>query len=114
MATTYELAGVKKPDHVYFNSIMPIVKNRKSRGYPDIYGGYMDLQRMVRTDRYKLIVYPKAPKVLLFDLKKDPHEISDVSEQASYKIVLQDMKDRLIRQQAKLKDTLDLANALKL
>jgi arylsulfatase A-like enzyme len=114
MATTYELAGVKKPDHVYFNSILPIVKNRKSRGYPEIYGGYMDLQRMVRTKHYKLIVYPKAPKVLLFDLKKDPDEIRDVSNEGSYKIVLQDMKDRLVRQQAKLKDTLDLANALKL
>ena len=100
MATTYELAGIKKPDHVYFNSIIPIVKNKKSSGYPEIYGGYMDLQRMVRTERYKLIVYPKAPKVLLFDLKKDPDEIRDVSDQASYKNVLQDMKDRLIRQQA--------------
>ena len=114
MATTYELAGMKKPGHVYFNSIIPIIKNRKSSGYPEIYGGYMDLQRMVRTDRYKLIVYPKVPKVLLFDLKKDPDEIRDVSDQASYKNVLQDMKDRLIRQQAQLKDTLDLANALNL
>jgi hypothetical protein len=69
---------------------------------------------MVRTERYKLIVYPKAPKVLLFDLEKDPDEIRDVSDQASYKNVLHDMKDRLIRQQTQLKDTLDLANVLNL
>ena len=114
MATTYELAGIKKPDHVYFNSVIPLLKNKKSSGYPEIYGGYMDLQRMVRTERYKLIVYPKAPKVLLFDLKKDPDEIHDISDQGSYKNVLQGMKARLIRQQQQLKDTLDLTNALSL
>ena len=76
MATTYELAGIEKPDHVYFNSLMPIIKNKKSSAaYPEIYGGYINLQRMVRTDRYKLIVYPEASKILLFDLKKDPDEM---------------------------------------
>ena len=114
MATTYELAGIKKPEHVYFNSVLPIIKSKKSSAYREIYGGYMNLQRMVRTERYKLIVYPEAPKVLLFDLEKDPDEMKDVSDQASYKKILNDLKTRLIRQQQQLNDTLDLAKVLNL
>ena len=34
---------------------------------------------MVHTAQYKLIVYPKASKILLFDLKKDPEEMHDLS-----------------------------------
>ncbi len=114
MATTYELAGIKKPEHVYFNSVLPIIKSKKSSTNREIYGGYMNLQRMVRTERYKLIVYPEAPKVLLFDLEKDPDEMKDLSEQASYKKILNDLKTRLIRQQQQLNDTLDLAKVLNL
>ncbi len=113
MATTYELAGTAKPNDVYFNSLMSIVKNRKSNSvYPEIYGAYINLQRMVRTDRYKLIVYPEASKILLFDLKKDPNEMQDVSEESSYRAVLKDMKTRLVGQQKQLRDTLDLSGIL--
>ena len=112
MATIYELAGIEKPDHVYFNSLLSIIKNKKPSPYPELYGGYINLQRMVRTERYKLIVYPDANKVLLFDLKKDPDEMRDVSDEVSYKKILEGMKDRLIRQQKQLNDTLDLAKVL--
>lgn len=113
MATTYELTGIAKPPHVYFNSLLPMIKNKRSESsYPEIYGGYMNVQRMVRTDRYKLIVYPEAEKVLLFDLQKDPEEMHDVSYQPAYRHVLDDMKVRLIRQQKQLDDTLQLAKVL--
>jgi arylsulfatase A-like enzyme len=110
MATTYELAGIAKPEHVYFNSFLPLIKNKESdSAYPEIYGGYINLQRMVRTDRYKLIVYPAASKILLFDLKKDPEEIRNVADQSAYRTVLENMKTRLIKQQKELNDTLDLS-----
>lgn len=114
MATIYELAGIEKPNQVYFNSLLPIIKNKKPSPYPELYGGYINLQRMVRTDLYKLVVYPEANKVLLFDLKKDPDEIQDVAGQTFYKKILEDMKARLIRQQHHLKDTLDLTKILNL
>lgn len=113
MVTTYQIAGIQKPDHVYFNSMMPMIKDKKAKTvYPEIYGGYMNLQRMVRTDQYKLIVYPSGPRILLFDLKKDPEEMHDVSSLATYKTVLADMKGRLLRQQKQLVDSLDLSKVL--
>lgn len=109
MASTYELAGVRKPDHVYFNSLMPLVKNKKHKGfYSSIYGCYTNEQRMVRTERYKMIIYPKADKILLFDMIKDPEEMNDIAGIPANKAILKDLKKRLLEQQAQLHDVLDL------
>lgn len=109
MATVYDIAGLPKPEDLYYNSLLPVIRNKRTKAvYPEVYGAYMDLQRMVRTDRYKLIIYPKASRMLLFDLRNDPDEIHDVSKQSRYKKILEDMKTRLIRQQRQVNDTLDL------
>jgi choline-sulfatase len=78
MPTTLELAGVQIPDHVQFRSLMPIIRGRRERNYDAIYGGYLKLQRMVAQDGYKLLLYPKCKKALLFDLAKDPDEMNDL------------------------------------
>jgi hypothetical protein len=113
MPTTLELAGIPKPSQVYFKSLLPAIAKQTAQGsYDEIYGGYMDVQRMVRTERHKMIVYPQAEKVLLFDLVKDPSEMQDVSAAPAYHKILADMKQRLIRQQKQLGDTLDLSQIL--
>jgi len=33
---------------------------------------------MIRTNRYKLIVYPQASRVQLFDLREDPDELKNI------------------------------------
>lgn len=68
----------------------------------------MDLQRMLRTHEYKLIVYPSIKKMRLYNLKKDPYEIHDVAENPEYQDVLKELKRRLIAQQKELKDKIDL------
>jgi hypothetical protein len=62
----------------------PIPLARKSRlpddrNYEAIYGAYLSVQRMVSKDGMKLILYPNVPKALLFDLKNDPLEMTDLS-----------------------------------
>jgi arylsulfatase A-like enzyme len=114
MATSYDLAGVRKPDHVYFNSLMPFIKDKKKNSaYSEIYGCYMDRQRMVRSGAYKMIVYPTISKVLLFDLKKDPLEMHDIAGKSSSKSVLKAMKQKLLAQQKMLGDTLNLTVSLR-
>lgn len=113
MATSYDLAGIDKPKQVYFNSLMPAIRNRRTASaYPDIYGGYMGTQRMVRTKQYKMVVYPAAEKLLLFDLKKDPDEMRDVAADPACAKAVEDMKARLLRQQKELDDTLDVTTVL--
>ena len=44
-----------------------------------ISGSYVNVQRCVIADDYKLILYPKIKKALLFDLKSDPEEMNDLA-----------------------------------
>ena len=39
---------------------------------------------MIRKDGFKLIVYPKIDKVLLFYMKNDPEEINNLADNPDY------------------------------
>ena len=72
MPTTLELAGVDKPDHVQFHSLMPLVRGERTvHAYDAIYGAYLQLQRMVTLDGFKLIAYPRAKRLRLYNLRND-------------------------------------------
>ncbi len=109
MATSLDLAGVEKPEYVEFNSLMPMIdKSAQKSSYSEIYGAYTKLQRMVRTNDYKLIVYPKAKKILLFDLNNDPLEMYDLSENDSYKEIKKELIVKLKKEMEMMDDPLDL------
>lgn len=107
MATSLEIASIDKPDYVAFNSFLDQATGKTKVGnYHEIYGAYIKFQRMIRKDGYKLIVYPRLNKLLLFDLNNDPEEMNDLSEAKpeKAKVLLGD----LITLQKKMKDKLDL------
>lgn len=107
MPTTLEMLNIEKPQHVFYNSFFDILKGQSETShYNEIYGCYMDMQRMVRTDQYKLIYYPKINKTLLFDIKQDPYEKENIIDKEEYFSIYNDMKKRLIRQQELLHDKL--------
>lgn len=108
MPTTLELAGVAKPEHVEFHSVLPLLDGQPSR-YDAIYGAYLDKQRSVRTDRYKLIVYPEAGAVKLFDLKSDPEEMHNLATKEWMQPVVKRLFRKLQRLQRDLNDSLELS-----
>lgn len=109
MATSLELAGIEKPPYVAFNSVIDLVKGTTDQSYyPAIYGAYMDYQRMIRKDGYKLIVYPRINKVLLFNLEKDPNEMNNLAGKPKHKKVAKRLFEDLIDLQETMGDKLDL------
>ena len=109
MATSLELADVKKPDYVEFNSFLELAKGLSTKSpYDAIYGGYINFQRMVRKDGYKLVLYPRAKKQLLFDLKNDPEEMHNLADNPEYKGKVESLFNALIQLQKQMNDTLDL------
>ncbi len=112
MPTTLDLAGVEKPSYVEFNSLMPLIEDAKSEGaYESIYGCYRsDDQRMIRVKDIKLIVYPNAKRVRLFDLSSDPNEINDLSGDPTQWPAIRRLFNQLLEEQARMEDELELAS----
>ena len=109
MATSLELAGIPKPEYVDFHSLLPLARGSESASpYSEIYGCYIDLQRMIRKDNYKLIVYPKARAVRLYDMKNDPQEMLDLAGEPDYQGKVRELFGDLITLQEQMEDELDL------
>ena len=109
MPSTLELAGAEKPAYVEFNSLMDAVRMERTKSsYPAIYGCYKNLQRMIRKDGFKLIVYPEAKKVLLFDMDNDPLEMNDLADVEAYQPKVKELFVQLIELQKSMGDSLDL------
>jgi choline-sulfatase len=112
MPTTLELAGVKKPAGVDFTSLIPFLDDPTRPGeYEAIYGCYKkDLQRMIRADQWKLIVYPQAKTVRLFDLKNDPMEQHDLANEPQHNETVARLFKRLLKLQQEMDDELELTS----
>ncbi|UCD50499.1 MAG: sulfatase-like hydrolase/transferase [Phycisphaerales bacterium] len=96
-ATTCEMAGIKTPKTVQFPSLVSLLNGKKEKIYDCVYGAYRDFQRMVRTERYKLIRYPHVDEVQLFDLQEDPWEMKDLAEDPQYAQLVKDLDVKLHR-----------------
>jgi arylsulfatase A-like enzyme len=110
MPTTIEYAGGKVPDWVDFNSLKPLIEMESDdSNYAEIYGAYMDLQRMIRMDDYKLIVYPVAGVIKLFDLFNDPLEKHNLASSPRQQDRVRSMFRKLEELQVEMGDTLNLS-----
>jgi arylsulfatase A-like enzyme len=93
--TICELAGIDIPRTVQGRSLVPVLRGEKEAIYSCLYGHYSTTQRMIRTDRWKLIHYPKAGKFQLFDLYSDPCERKNLASDARHTHRLAQLRDKL-------------------
>ena len=113
MATSLSLAGIEKPDFVDFNSFLNLANGVASElPLPNgVYGAYMDTQRMIRKDGFKLILYPRNRELLLFDLNADPLEMNDLSDNSQSAAKVRNLFEGLLSLQAQMEDPLDLMDS---
>lgn len=75
-----------------------------------IYAAYRpDLQRMVRDERFKLILYPKVRVVQLFDLASDPWETRNLAGDPAQRARIERLHAELLRWMDETEDPLDRA-----
>ena len=107
MATALDLAGAEKPAHVFFNSLRPLLNGEKSR-YESVYGAYLELQRAITHEGWKLIAYPKAKVLRLYHLADDPQEMQDLAAKPEHAAKVKDLLQRLVKLSTELGDQVDL------
>jgi arylsulfatase A-like enzyme len=82
--TLGELAGVQGPEESEGRNLAPVLTGRQAKGRDSIFTAFMKVQRAVRDERFKLIVYPRVNKTQLFDLQSDPIEMNDLAGDPRY------------------------------
>ena len=65
---------------------------------------------MIRKDGYKLMVYPKIKKILLFNLTNDPEEMNDISAIPEQQSRIKQLFFELQELQKKMDDPLDISD----
>ena len=112
MPTTLELAGIPKPDHVDFHSLLPLLRGETdAHAYRSIYGAYLGLQRAITHDGWKLIAYPEAKTLRLYHVAADLQELRDLAGDPAQAGRLKDLFARLLALQEEHDDAIDLRAA---
>ncbi len=106
--TLGDLAGVRGPAGSEGKSLVPVFEGKQSGVRDSLFTAYRNVQRAVRDDRWKLIVYPQVNKVQLFDLQHDPAEMKDLTSDPKYASELDRLMALLKKWQKEQGDTLPL------
>ncbi|MGH7139509.1 MAG: sulfatase/phosphatase domain-containing protein, partial [Pirellulales bacterium] len=93
--TVCELAHVPVPTGIDGRSLVPVLGGEERAVHPFVVGYFRDVQRMIRTERWKLICYPQAGSVQLFDLANDPQEIDDLADDPKHQATIAELRARL-------------------
>ena len=107
--TILEMAGVKVPEEMEGESLLPLMKGNKIPWRDALYYHYYEFPGFhsvrahygVKMKRYKLLHFYKEDRWEMFDLKTDPTEINNIYGQDEYKEVqahLHEKLNELIRQ----------------
>ncbi len=112
MATCLDLAGDDEREGVEFESLLPLVREeREEEREKAVYGAYLETQRAIRADGWKLVLYPQLGVKRLYHHAADPHEEHDLAERPEQRERMRRLFARLLALQEEHGDGLDLASA---
>ena len=106
--TLCDLIGIQRPADLEGESLRPLWEGKKDRVRDSVFLPFINIQRSVRDERWKLICYPKIDHMQLFDLQTDPDEKTNLIERAEYGEHVQRLLKLMSQWQAKVGDTLKL------
>jgi arylsulfatase A-like enzyme len=106
--TLGDLCGVTAPAGSEGISLAPVLREQATVARPLIGTAYRGVQRALTDGRWKLIAYPKVPRVQLFDLLNDPDERFDLAGDRANSERLTDLLAKLHAWQRENDDPLPL------
>ncbi len=106
--TLCDVIGIARPADLEGESLRPLWEGRQDRVRDSVFLPFINIQRAVRDERWKLICYPKISHMQLFDLQTDPDEKINLIDHAEYAEHVQRLLKLMTQWQAKVGDTLEL------
>jgi len=106
--TLCDVLGVPPPGGLEGESLRPLWEGKRKSVRDSVFLPFIQLQRAVRDERWKLIAYPKINHLQLFDLKNDPHETNDVFDNPRNDGHIARLRSLMKQWQAKVGDTLEI------
>jgi len=104
--TLCELTGLTPPAGILGESVRPLWDGTKPSIRDTVYLPYIQLQRAVLDERWKLVCYPKIGFSQLFDLQNDPDEIKSVYDDPANAAHITRLLASMKTWQAKIGDTI--------
>jgi len=104
--TLLELTGLKIPKTVQYRSLVPLLKDAEAAHREQLYFAFMQWQRAVRDERFKLIEYcvDGERRTQLFDLQEDSYETQNLAKLPEYHTALEHLRTLLENERLKLND----------
>lgn len=109
--TIAEVVGEPGPAGLAGQSLKPLWNGTQDRVRDSVFLPFTDTMRAVRDERWKLIVYPQINRRQLFDLRRDPDEIRDLSGEKRYSGHLERLTGLMRAWQVKTGDRIALESA---
>lgn len=108
--TLVDLAGSDVPASIDGRSLKPLLDGTKSIHREAIMLAYMDKQRAIRDERWKMIRYPQVNITQLFDLQNDPGEETNLADRPESAPRVEFLTSRLVALQKQFDDSLALTS----
>jgi len=108
MATALDLAGSEGVNKVDFQSLLDLAEGKTTKTRKAIINCYIGCQRMIRTEEYKMIIYPNANMVRLFNEVSDPLEMHDLAQNPENIPLMKDLFEQFKILQQEVRDPLDM------
>jgi len=104
--TLCDVLGMPAPPGLEGESLRPLWEGRKERVRDSVFLPFLEIQRAVRDDRWKLIAYPKISYLQLFDLQADPDETTNLVDDPRHAVQVARLQELMRQWQARVGDPL--------
>ncbi len=110
LPTVCSLVGAADPQGIDGKNLAPIMSGKEKKVRDHVLLAYRETQRSVRNERWKVYQLPAINRTMLFDLKNDPYEMTDLSANPEFSEVRENMMTLLKEEQQLAGDTLALTS----
>ena len=113
LPTLGALCGVTGPATSEGRDLTPTLRDPATPARPALMFAFRHVQRAYRDERWKLIAYPEINRLQLFDLRSDPHEITNLAAKPEHADRVRAMSAALLAEMKRNDDTISALSVAK-